>query len=158
MKVLIIYYSLTGHVKNFAQKLRDATHADLLKVETTSKLQYKGPLKYILGGFQSITGYNPSIKTINTNFEAYDHFIFITPIWASSYVPALNTLLDQYDFSHKHITLISSSKANDHKAYEKLNQKLPLSKLKGHYQIIDKKPEEQSTVINQIIKNLEKEI
>ena len=154
MGSLIIYYSLTGHVENFVEKLEESTGLDKLKLETVSTFQYRSFFKYIIGGFQAVTGYNPAIKDINMSFENYDHFIFVTPVWASTYVPAFNTLLDRYDFSHKKITVNSSSKDLNNNLYEKLNLKLPLSTITRHYKIIDKEPEDQKNVITQIVKEL----
>jgi len=154
MNSLIIYYSLTGHVESFAKKLKDATGFETLKLETVSEFQYKGVLRYIVGGFQAVTGYNPVLKPINIPLEDYDHFIFVTPIWANTYVPAFNALLAQYDFSHKKITVISSSKDPKTKVYDKFDLKLPLSTITRHYKIIDREPEEQKNIVNQIMKQL----
>jgi flavodoxin len=151
MNSLIIYYSLTGHVEGFVEKLKTATGFETLKLETVSELQYKGLLRYIIGGFQAVTGYNPILKPINRSLEAYDHFIFVTPVWASTYVPAFNTLMDQYDFSHKNITVVSSSKDPKTKVYDKLDLKLPLSTITRYYKIIDREPEEQKNIVNQMI-------
>jgi flavodoxin len=154
MNSLIVYYSLTGHVEGFVEKLKDATGFDTLKLETVSDLQYKGALRYLVGGFQAVTGYNPALKTINVPLETYDHFIFVTPVWAGTYVPAFNALLDQYDFSHKKITVISSSKDPKTKVYEKLDLKLPLSTITRYYKIIDREPEDQKNIVNQLLKQL----
>jgi len=154
MNSLIIYYSLTGHVESFVKKLKDTTGFETLKLETVSAFQYKGVLRYIIGGFQAMTGYNPALKAITKSLDQYDHFIFVTPVWASTYVPAFNTLMDQYDFSHKKISVISSSKALSNNVYEKFDLKLPLSTITRHYQIIDKEPEDQKNVINQLQKQL----
>lgn len=155
MNSLIIYYSLTGHVENFVQGLKEATEFETLRLEPVSTLQYKSILKYIVGGFQAVTGYNPVLKPFNLNLKSYDHFIFVTPIWASTYTPAFNALLDQYDFSHKQITVISSSKTANNSVYEKFDLKLPLSTITRHYEINDKEPNEQKYIINQIVKQLE---
>lgn len=154
MNSLIIYYSLTGHVESFVEKLKDATEYETLKLETVSELQYKGVLRYIVGGFQAVTGYNPALKPINKNLDQYDHYIFVTPVWASTYVPAFNSLLDQYDFSHKKITVISSSKDPKTKVYEKFDLKLPLSTITRHYKIVDREPEDQKNIVNQLLKQL----
>lgn len=154
MDSLIIYYSLTGHVESFAEKLKDATGFEALELVTVSELQYKGVLRYIIGGFQAMTGYNPALKPINKALDQYDHFIFVTPVWANTYVPAFNTLMDQYDFSHKKITVVSSSKDPRTKVYEKFDLKLPLSTITRHYKIIDKEPEDQKNIVNQLLKQL----
>lgn len=154
MNSLIIYYSLTGHVESFVEKLVGTTGFEALKLETVSELQYKGIFKYIVGGFQAVTGYNPVLKPISINLDQYDHFIFVTPVWASTYVPAFNSLMDQYDFSHKKITVVSSSKDPKSKVYEKFDLKLPLSTITRHYKIIDKEPEDQKNIVNQIVQQL----
>jgi len=154
MNSLIIYYSLTGHVESFVKKLKDVTEFETLQLETVSTLQYTGVFKYIIGGFQAVTGYNPAIKPINIPLDHYDHFIFVTPVWASTYVPVFNTLLDQYEFSHKKITVISSSKALNNNVYEKFDLKLPLSTITRHYKIIDREPEDYKNVINQLLNQL----
>jgi len=154
MNSLIIYYSLTGHVESFVEKLKDTTGFETLKLETVSDLQYKGFLKYFVGGFQAVTGYNPILKPINIALDKYDHFIFVTPVWASTYVPAFNTLMDEYDFSHKKITVVSSSKDPKTKVYDKLDLKLPLSTITRYYKIIDREPEDQKNIINQLMQQL----
>ncbi|MDM8534698.1 flavodoxin [Clostridiaceae bacterium HSG29] len=150
MSTLIVYYSLTGHVKNLVKKIEDNFDFDTLEIKTKSDFQYKGPLKFIVGGFQSLNGYCPAIQDTNVNFNNYSKFIFITPIWAGGYAPAFNSFLTKYDFANKEIILITSSGASNDSAIEKFKQKLPMSKITNSFSIHDKKNEEIDLVIESL--------
>jgi len=152
MSTLIIYYSLTGHVKRFVEKIESSLGFYTLEIKTKSNFQYKGPLKYFIGGFQSLNGYSPTIQDININFNNYSKFILITPVWASGYAPAINSFLNKYDFDNKEIVLITSSGAPNDSAIKKLKMKLQMSKIIDTFTIYDKKIEENDLVIESLKK------
>lgn len=156
MNTLILYFSLNGHTKKFAEKLKSVTDLDTIRITPKSNLQYKGVLKYIIGGFQVKTGYEPSIKKIEYNIHDYNKFIFISPVWAGSYAPAINSVLNKYDFTNKEVILISSCKKSPGKSLNDLKQKLPMSKINENYILYENNPKEQKQVVNKILKSLSK--
>ena len=44
-KVLVVYYSLTGHTKDIALQIADKTNADIFEIKTVK--EYKSPAVYI---------------------------------------------------------------------------------------------------------------
>ncbi len=152
MSTLIIYYSLTGHVKKFVEKLKEETNFESFEITTKSTFQYKGPLKFIAGGFQSISGSNPAINDFNLNLDDYDRFIFISPVWAEGYAAPFNSFLTKYDFANKEIIIGVSCMGSHKSAIKKFKTKLPMSKIIDTFVIYDKKFEENDLVIKSLKK------
>ncbi|NQT58573.1 MAG: hypothetical protein HQ557_06280 [Bacteroidetes bacterium] len=103
----IIYFSKNGNTKKGAELL-----ADQLKISQVFPLIEKKKRTGIIGFI--INGYNASKKAstkIDTSFlenlKDITYIFLMTPIWASSSTPAVNSFLDSVDLSGKEVTIIT---------------------------------------------------
>ena len=93
MNTLIIYYSYTGHAEKTALELAKIEEADIVQIEDESR---PGKLKaYTVGCFGAIFGKEGQIKPIKCDLSLYERFILVSPVWAGSTPPAVNTVLHQ---------------------------------------------------------------
>lgn len=105
MKILIIYFSLSGHTKWAAEVIAAAGGGELLEIKTAKQLPGGKLTRHFWGGKQVFTGEKPEILPLAKNVGDYD-FIFIgTPVWAFSYAPALKTFFEHVKVSGKKIAL-----------------------------------------------------
>ena len=93
-KVLVVYYSKTGHTRKIAQDIAKQTDADLEEIFDQKKRA--GLLGFVLGGRDALTGKETHISEIRKNPADYDLVILGSPIWGGNITPALRTYLNQY--------------------------------------------------------------
>lgn len=92
MKELILFYTLDGKCKTYAEKLQAERGADICEVALPKKA---GKLKAFFLCPASLQGKSVATKPIAADFSAYDKFTLVGPIWASNPAPPLNTALDK---------------------------------------------------------------
>ena len=91
MKTLVIYYSYTGHTKALATVLVAVESADVAEIKDVVR---PGTFKaYAAGCFAAIRGKTWPIQPLDVDWEAYDRLILMSPVWASSVPPEVNSLL-----------------------------------------------------------------
>lgn len=98
-KMLIVVYSCTnGNTLGIAKRLREATGADLVRLETEHP--YTGDYNYIVeqGKREVESGYMPRLKPVDAKIAAYDIVAIGTPTWWYSMAPAMRSFLDGRDF------------------------------------------------------------
>ncbi len=93
MKVLIAYYSRTGNTEKIAEIIKDELNADIERIDDGDK--YKGPIGYMKGGFNAVTGRLNEIKPTEKNPLHYDLTIIGSPVWASSLAPGVSQYIRQ---------------------------------------------------------------
>lgn len=148
MKILVIYYSLEGTTKKCVEYLAKNDSVDLEQLVLQRPNNYHSFMKYIWGGFQVIFKKKPKINSLKHNLDNYEVIIFATPIWASTITPAIRTVLNQYDFTNKKISWLTTDLSGKHQAnrdfFSLLNDveflpSLSLTKCKDDYQETFKK-------------------
>ena len=83
MKTLIVYYSLSGNVKEKAEELAEKLSADLLRIEPVKEIPTDSRNKMIMtGGMYATFGILPKLKPLGVDLEPYDSIILGTPVWA----------------------------------------------------------------------------
>ena len=115
-KVLVVYYSLTGHTKDIAEKIALQTKADLFEIKTkepyptgaklytTAKKEIKNKLYPAVEALPDITGYD---------------VIFVgAPVWWYTMAPPLFSVLEQIDFQGKKVIPFSTQGSNIGKFFE----------------------------------------
>lgn len=123
MKTLIIYYSLDGHTKALAQEMAQEIGADLLELRPAKEIG-KGFMKYFWGGRQVMTGVKPELLPLERNPQDYECIIFGSPVWASTYAPAMNSFLSQNVISGKKIGLFCTCGGGPGKTLENFKNAL----------------------------------
>ena len=81
MRVSILYYSRTGTTRTLAKALADEFCADIAEIRCP---RYDGgSLRYLLAGYDSLTGKLPTIEVPRTTAKDYDLLLLGAPIWTS---------------------------------------------------------------------------
>ncbi|WP_042429135.1 flavodoxin family protein [Comamonas granuli] len=78
-RILIVYYSRTGHTKRLAQELARRCDADLERIgERGSR---RGAGGYLRSSVEAMLGWRPPLKPARHNPRDYDLVILGTPVW-----------------------------------------------------------------------------
>lgn len=124
MKTLVIYYSLTGNTKFIAETIAKAVNADLLELKPQKDINPKGLMKYFWGGKLAMFKEEPMLEPLSINLNIYDLIIFGTPVWASTFAPALRTFFAQNKIANKKIALFCCHRGGKGKTFEKMQKAL----------------------------------
>lgn len=96
MKDLVVFYSLEGNTEYVAEKIREKTGADILKLIPKKKYRDKGFSKFVWGGFSTIMAEKPELNEISTDLSQYERIIIGFPVWASSFAPPIRTFAEDH--------------------------------------------------------------
>lgn len=107
MKTAIVYYSLEGNTKFVATQIAKELNADLLELQSVKKYATSGPMKYVVGGKDAVTGKKPELELYSFQKENYDLIIIGTPVWASVCAPPIRTFLTTENLTGKKIAFIA---------------------------------------------------
>ncbi|MFW9819188.1 MAG: flavodoxin family protein [Candidatus Thorarchaeota archaeon] len=105
VKILVVYYSLTGNTKYIAETIAESINADILKLKPVKELNAEGGMKYFWGGFQSTMKQRPKLEPIDINPLDYDLIFIGSPVWAWRQSPPINSFLNKFDLSGKKLAL-----------------------------------------------------
>ena len=94
-KDLVVYYSLEGNTGYVAEKIREKTGADLLKLVPKKAYHDKGLAKFLWGGKSAMMAEKPELEEISVDLSGYDRIVFGFPVWASNITPPLRTFIDE---------------------------------------------------------------
>lgn len=106
MRILVVYYSLTGKTKLVAETIAQTLGGDIRQIEEVSTR--RAPLVYITGGFSAAMGLKSKIKPINFDISDYDVIYLGTPIWGRKQAPAINTFMSKTDFRNRNVILFAT--------------------------------------------------
>ena len=95
MKTAVVYYSMSGNVKNTAEKIAEKLSADLIELKPEKTYPDKGFKKFFWGGKSAVMGEKPKLLPYEFESEKYDRIIFGSPVWASNVVPPLRTFIEE---------------------------------------------------------------
>lgn len=110
-KVLVIYYSWTGHTQDIAEQIAALTHADVYRVQTqetfTSSPAFYARIKRELANkiYPPLAGPLPDVSS-------YDLIFVGGPVWWYTMSTPLYTLLEQLDFQGKKVIAFSTQGSN----------------------------------------------
>lgn len=94
MKTLLVYYSLEGNTKYVADKIKEKTGADLLRLTPKKSYHDKGFAKFFWGGKSAIMAEKPELEEYDVDLAGYERIVFGFPVWASNYTPPLRTFIE----------------------------------------------------------------
>lgn len=115
-KVLVVYYSLTGHTKDIAEKIAAKTNADLFEIKT--KEPYPTGAKLYTTAKKEIKNKQyPAIEAL-PDVTAYDVIFVGAPVWWYTMAPPLFSFMEQIDFQGKKIVPFSTQGSNIGKFFE----------------------------------------
>lgn len=101
-KMLILYYSWSnGNTETIAERLREASGADMERIDTAQP--YEGTYEEVSaeGKRQTEIGETPALRPLSRRPEDYDVIAVGTPTWWYTMAPAVRTLLTEHDWSGK---------------------------------------------------------
>lgn len=78
-RILVVYYSRSGHTDLVAKQIAALCHADLERIEDRSPRQ--GATGYLRSALEAIFGLRSSITRAHRNPADYDLVIVGTPVW-----------------------------------------------------------------------------
>ncbi|MBO4643285.1 MAG: flavodoxin [Alphaproteobacteria bacterium] len=109
-KVLVVYYSLTGHTKDIAEKIALQTKADLFEIKT--KEPYPTGAKLYTTSKKEIKNKQyPAVEAL-PDIAGYDVVFVGAPVWWYTMAPPLFSVLKQLDFQGKKIVPFSTQGSN----------------------------------------------
>lgn len=141
MKSVVVYYSLTGNTGLVAKMIAERIGADMVRLLPEKEVPVSGAKKYIIGGKSVMLNEKPKLLNEDLNLDGYDTLILGTPIWARSYVPAVNTLLSDYRIKGKNVYLftVHSPGTNTEQCIARMKEKLTRNIIKGTAEFEDVK-------------------
>jgi flavodoxin len=105
-KVLVVYYSRTGHTQLVAEKLAKKFNADLERL--IDKKKRIGPIAFLAAGKDAVSANTTVIDPLKHSPKDYDIILIGGPAWNGHVTPAVRTFITQNDLSDKKIGLFSS--------------------------------------------------
>ena len=94
MKDIVVYYSLEGNTDYVANKIKEKTGADLLRLIPRKAYHDKGLAKFLWGGKSALMAEKPALEEYDIDLSQYDRVIFGFPVWASTFTPPLRTFIE----------------------------------------------------------------
>jgi len=107
MKSLVVYYSRSGNTRFVAEKISQKIGGDI--EEIIDKKRRKGPLGFVIGGFDATRGRKTDIAEMKKSPRDYDLIVLGTPMWNKRTTPAVRTYLEDYKFSEKRVALFCTN-------------------------------------------------
>ncbi len=110
-KVLIVYYSLSGHTKDIAQRIQQNIGGDMYEIKTQEKLD-RYPW-FALSVKQQLKNMEyPKLQGGMPDFGAYDTIFIGAPVWWYTMATPLYTFLQTADFKGKNVVPFSTQGSN----------------------------------------------
>lgn len=110
-RVLVVYYSLSGHTRDIAEKIAHKTNADIYEIQTAEKLP-AAPMLYFAVKKQLKNADYPAVSPIMPDFKAYDTIFVGSPIWWYTAATPVYAFLKQADFAGKNVVPFSTQGSN----------------------------------------------
>lgn len=104
MNYKVVYFTRSGNSKRVAEKIANKLSCEVVQI--TDNKNWKGIIGFIKAGYYSAKNKEVEIK-VNGNIDNADEFIAITPIWASSPVPAIKMFLKDKPLDKVHLVATS---------------------------------------------------
>ena len=106
-KILVAYFSQTGHTRPLAEHAAEILHADLYEIKaadpyTEADINY-GDSESRTSKEQNDPDVRPEIAGSVENMEQYDIVVLAYPIWWGQAPRIISTFMESYDFSGKTI-------------------------------------------------------
>ncbi len=93
MKKLVIYYSFDGNTRSIAKQIARALKASIAELRTVKSYPDDYDVLLGLAKREVESGYMPQILPLSVDISKYDVIVLGTPIWWSSFTPAVKKLL-----------------------------------------------------------------
>jgi flavodoxin len=100
-KVLVLYYSRTGHTRTVASQIHGLVGGDLIEIQKAEP--YPGDCDALVArnAEEQRTGYLPPLRTTIDNIRDYDVVFIGSPLWNVRLTPPVRSFLSSHDLSGK---------------------------------------------------------
>lgn len=103
MKKLVVFYSLSGNTRAVARRIARALRADLLEIRTVKTYPDDYDVLLSLGEKEVKAGYMPQLKPLPIDANKYETVLLGTPVWWSSFAPAVKKFLSLIKWKGKKV-------------------------------------------------------
>ncbi|MDD4556927.1 MAG: flavodoxin [Alphaproteobacteria bacterium] len=110
-KVLVVYYSMSGHTKEIAEIIQAKTDADIYEIKTLEQIK-QNPKLHLAVREQLKTKSYPEIQTDFPDFTSYDVIFIGSPVWWYTAATPFYSFLQKADFQNKNVALFSTQGSN----------------------------------------------
>ena len=114
MKKLFIYYSLTGSGELVAEEFKKKGY-EIRKVIEKKKMPKKFFFMVLSGGFRAGMGLKGKLVDYNNDVSEFDEIAIGSPIWNGRFPPAINSVLNETNFSGKKMSFVFYSGSGEGK-------------------------------------------
>jgi len=146
MKTLIVYYSYEGTTKSLVEAIQKKYDFQAEQIEVVDEKKHKGLVKYVWGGRQVIQRKEPKIMELKSNLNEYDRILLGTPVWASSFAPAIRSFLKTYDLQNKEVGLFCTNKGGIGNTFVDFEEMLKGSKIIGKVELTNVKHRKEECI------------
>jgi hypothetical protein len=139
-KVLVAYYSRTGHTKRLAQAIVTALGADI--EEILDPTDRSGPLGFLRSGLEAYAGVLAAVEHPRRDPADYDVVVVATPVWAQSVSPPVRTYLWHERARLPQVAFVATEGAiGDERAFEQMKTlagRAPVATLAVRDRVVEK--------------------
>lgn len=100
-KVLVVYFSHTGHTEEIANQIKNLTNADSFKIETVTPYPTDHDAVVEQARVEISEDFQPALQSKINNLEEYNTIFIGSPSWFSTIAPPVSTFLAQHDLTGK---------------------------------------------------------
>jgi len=102
-KVLVVFFSHTGHTRKIAEMIHDQVGGDLVEIQPV--VPYPSDYEAVKAQAmrEQTSGFRPALKGRIANFDSYRVIFLGYPIWWAKLPPPVTSFLAEYSFSGKTI-------------------------------------------------------
>lgn len=102
-KVLIAYYSWSGHTKEVAEAIREDTGGEIYEIQTVKvyPTEYKAMTEQVKKEISE--GFKPELKSKAPDLSGYDIVFLGSPNWWGTIAPAVSSFLDENNLQGKKV-------------------------------------------------------
>jgi flavodoxin len=105
MKVLVVYYSRSGHTKKVGETIAGMLACD--REEIIDTVKRSGPIGWLRSGYQSKRKLFTKIEALNRDVSEYDLVIIGTPMWAGTASVPVRTFVHRYKDNLNNVAFFS---------------------------------------------------
>jgi flavodoxin len=130
-KSIVIYYSLEGNTDYIAHAVAEGAGAQLLRLHQQKEIAPTGLMRFVTGGKLIATKGLPPLAEEMPDLSDVEYVFLGTPVWASTFAPALRTFLSQDQLAGKKVACFMCYAGNAGRVEQDLKQMCPEAEFVG---------------------------
>jgi Flavodoxin len=136
-KVIVVYFSLTGHVEGTAKIIQGTLDADILSLKPKKGVNPKGVTKFLWGGFQAKMKKIPELESYEFDADKYDLVVLGSPVWAWNLSPPIRAFVTQNNLKGKDVAFWMNSMGPTKKVSGRVRNVLEGSNVISELHLVD---------------------